>query len=309
VGGRPPDAWRTRRRAVVDLGGGVKAAVPLALWSDGTGTLPRRAPTPPSEPAGPIATSAADRATRLATWPWPGTCSSTSIPTSTWVPAAWPPRCARASRRPQPTTSARSAGRCGLWWPACTTVTALLRTRSTRRPACRSPGTGSREARRHAVAAGETAVQRGRCGRGDRRPSGGGRGRRAGAPHLRGDAHSGDATGARRAALGPEGEVVLTLSGDGAPREVRVRRTTTGPRASVERPGAIAEIGPGSCISIRRASRMRSSTRRLSRLSQARGVIFEMRGYPRLSPCSSSTSPTRRCSQRSGSCGGDTPGS
>ena len=50
---------------VIDLGRGVKASVPIALWGDGTGTLPRAA-APPATPAAGLSTSAADRATRLA---------------------------------------------------------------------------------------------------------------------------------------------------------------------------------------------------------------------------------------------------
>ena len=64
-GAMPADAPDPGTPIVVELGAGVKASIPIALWSDGTGTLPRAAaaPAPPSPGPSP---SAANRATRLA---------------------------------------------------------------------------------------------------------------------------------------------------------------------------------------------------------------------------------------------------
>ena len=91
VDGRPPDGMADPASPlVVDLGGGVKAAVPLALWSDGTGTLPRRAPAPSPDAAGPIATSAADRATRLADVALAWNVLQHFYPYFDVVPADWP---------------------------------------------------------------------------------------------------------------------------------------------------------------------------------------------------------------------------
>jgi len=62
-GALPADIADPGAPLVVELGAGVKASVPIALWSDGSGTIPRSAAAP-SAPAAVPATS--DRATRLA---------------------------------------------------------------------------------------------------------------------------------------------------------------------------------------------------------------------------------------------------
>jgi C-terminal processing protease CtpA/Prc len=63
VGGAAPSDVDPGKPVVLDLPGGVRASVPIALWSDGTGTLPK---SPAGSPPRPMSMTAADRSTRIA---------------------------------------------------------------------------------------------------------------------------------------------------------------------------------------------------------------------------------------------------
>jgi hypothetical protein len=133
-----------------DLGGGVSCIVPLALYADAEGTLPRDAVQAetglrPERPAG-WQPSGNDRSTRLAAVAVAWNALQHFYRTSmSWKPTGRAPSAAR-SRRPPPTQTTRpSSGRCDGWSPSSTTGTATSTTRATLvSPACPSSGIGSR---------------------------------------------------------------------------------------------------------------------------------------------------------------------
>lgn len=81
----------------VDLGGGVAAIVPLALYADGNGTLPPPAPdSRPKESAAPFLPSANDRATRLADAALAWNVFEHFYPYFDVIPSDWPSALRRA---------------------------------------------------------------------------------------------------------------------------------------------------------------------------------------------------------------------
>jgi C-terminal processing protease CtpA/Prc len=102
----PDSAPDPRRPLRVDLGGGVSAAFPLALYVDGTGTLPRAAARPLPAPPAP-ALSGDDRATRLAAVALGWNVFQHFYPYFDVVPADWPAELPRALR-----SAAEDRGEC-----------------------------------------------------------------------------------------------------------------------------------------------------------------------------------------------------
>jgi C-terminal processing protease CtpA/Prc len=102
---RPDSAPDPRRPQVVQLGGGVSAAFPLALYADGAGTLPRAAAAPAAAPAPSL--SGDDRATRLAAVALGWNVFQHFYPYFDVVPADWPAELRRALR-----SAATDAGEC-----------------------------------------------------------------------------------------------------------------------------------------------------------------------------------------------------
>lgn len=101
----PDSAPDPRRALVVDLGAGVSAVLPLALYADAAGTLPRAATAPPAPPAS-IPTGD-DRGTRLAAVALGWNVLQHFYPYFDVVQADWPAELPRALR-----SAATDAGEC-----------------------------------------------------------------------------------------------------------------------------------------------------------------------------------------------------
>lgn len=102
----PDSAPDPRRPLRVELGGGVSAVFPLALYADGAGTLPRAAAPPSPAPSAP-SLSGDDRATRLAAVALGWNVFQHFYPYFDVVPADWPAELPRALR-----SAAEDAGEC-----------------------------------------------------------------------------------------------------------------------------------------------------------------------------------------------------
>jgi C-terminal processing protease CtpA/Prc len=102
----PDSAPDPRRPLRVDLGGGVRASVPLALYADGAGALPRPAGQPAAATDAPLP-SGGDRATRLAAVALGWNVFQHFYPYFDVVDADWPAELPRALR-----SAATDAGEC-----------------------------------------------------------------------------------------------------------------------------------------------------------------------------------------------------
>lgn len=270
------------RVQVVDLGGGVKAALPLAVWSDGERTLPPV--DAQSSPA--ISTSAADRETRLAAVALAWNVFQHFYPYFDVVPADWPASLrsalASAAQDDQAAFAATLQRLVAELHDGHGRVSAGARSGLSFLPLAWEWIEGQLVVIE--VATGESAVQRGDVVKAiDGAPAAE---KVAAAERL----ISGATPQWKRyralldLRMGPEGEVTLSVAtGDGAARDVRLRRRT-GPPVDEQRPEKIAEIKPG--IVYVDPSRLSDQefNAALPQLVHARGVVFEMRGYPRIGP-------------------------
>ena len=282
-GVRPAGIANPAEPLVVDLGGGVKAAVPLALWSDGTGTLPRGSAAPPA--ADPVVLSAADRATRLADVALAWNVFQHFYPYFDVVQTDWP-----ASLRGALTAAAEDRDERAF----ANTLRRLV--------ADLHDGHGSVSGGPVArarlplawdwiegklvvtdVSPGETAVRPGDVIEAiDGTPAAAAvaaeeRLVSAATPQWR-----------RYRALGQllqgsAGDVTLSVASNGPVRDVRISRTPGLPVVE-HRPDPIAEVRPGIFYVDPARLSDQEFTAALPQLVNARGLVFEMRGYPRLSP-------------------------
>jgi Peptidase family S41 len=282
--GRLPDGIANPAEPlIVDLGAGVKAALPLALWSDGTGTLPRRVAPPAG--AAPISTSAADRATRLAAVALAWNVFQHFYPYFDVVQADWPrslrTALASAARDDERSFAATLRRLVVDLHDGHGSVTSGPADRIARLPLAWDWIEG--ELVVTDVGPGETAIRRGDVIEAiDRTPS-------AAALAAEERLISGATPQWRQyRALGEllrgaPGEVTLTVLSDGASREVRMRRTAGMPVVE-QRPDKLAEIRPGIFYVDPTRLTDQEFTAALPQLAKASGIVFEMRGYPRMSP-------------------------
>jgi len=266
---------------VVDLGRGVRASLPLALWDDGTGTLPRGASGP--APAHPISTSPADRATRLADVALAWNVFQHFYPYFDVVQADWSVSLRHAL------SSAATDAEDGF----ATTLRKLVadlhdghgRVSAANQPFARLPlawdwiegqlvvtavSLGGALRVGDVVTAIDGVPVSARLGAEERLIS-------AATPQWR------RYLALQQILLGPEGEAPLTLAADGAPREVRLRRAAGRP-VQEPRPDPISEVRPAIMyVDLGRISNDQFAAA-LPQLAQAKGIVFDLRGYPSLMP-------------------------
>jgi hypothetical protein len=266
---------------VVDLGAGVRAAVPLALWSDGTATLPRgEAPRP-----APVSTSAADRATRLGAVVIAWNVFQHFYPYFDVVQADWP-----ASLRAALTSAAEDTE--GSFDSTLRKLVADLHDGHGGVNSGRGAGRGvlpvawdwiGGELVITEVGTGETGLRRGDAIKAiDGKPV---------ATALAAEERlisSATPQWRRYRALnelllGPAGDATLSVAADGEVSDVRLRRIPGTPVLE-RRPDKITELRPGIFYVDPTRLSDQEFTAALPQLGRAKGLVFEMRGYPRLSP-------------------------
>ncbi|RPJ85154.1 MAG: hypothetical protein EHM13_01950, partial [Acidobacteria bacterium] len=282
AGGKLPDGVANPAETlVVDLGAAVRAAVPLALWSDGTGTLPRgEAPRP-----APLSVSAADRATRLAAVAIAWNVFQHFYPYFDVVQADWPASLRAALASAAQDTESSFDG----------TLRRLVADLHDGHGRVNSGSGGARGVLPVAwdwiegelvvteVGTGETGLRRGDVIKTiDDKPV-------AEALAAEESLVSGATPQWRRyralneLLLGPAGDATLSVAADGAVRDVRLRRITGTPVVE-RRPDKIAEVRPGIFYVDPARLSDQEFMAALAQLGKAKGLVFEMRGYPRLSP-------------------------
>ena len=278
-----------------DLGGGVSCRVPLALYADATGTLPRATakPRPPAKPAD-FPPTGDDRATRLAC-----VCLAWGVlqhfyPYHDEAAADWPAALREAL------SSAATDADAAAFHDTLRRLVARLRdshgavrpgsgARAQRRGVAARLGRGGGEAGRHLGGPGRRRPAQGRRrGRGDRRgagrrPAEGGRpaGQRgdAGAPPLPGlprpAERPGRAAGGARAPH-PGGEAYrLTLT-----RRAADDAPLRGPSMREPRLDRTARPAPGVVYLDLDRHDDASLPKVLAEAQKADGVVFDVRGYP-----------------------------
>ena len=281
----PDSAPDPRRPLRVELGGGVSAAFPVALYADAAGTLPRAAAPPSPAPSAP-ALSGDDRATRLAAVALGWNVLQHFYPYFDVVPADWPAELPRALR-----SAAEDAGECAFLGTLRRMVAGLHDGHGSVVHGCEA---GMRvapvlvesvEGRPTVVAADSGAA-----------------GLRLGDVLLRIDGAPADSLVRARGALvsaatpqwrdfvvheallaGVDSLVRLTVEhAGGDTAAVTLRRVPRGPRpAAVERkPEPVAQLRPGIWyVDLDRVTQPQLQAA-LPDLERASGIVFDLRGYP-----------------------------
>ncbi len=285
-GAIPADAADPATPFVIELGAGVKASVPIALWSDGSGTLPRAAAVAPA-PAAVSSASAADRATRLAAVASAWNVMQHFYPYFDVIGTDW-----SESLRATLARAAADGDEDGLLWTLRRMIAQLHDGQATVMP--RSALTPARPpvawewventlviAR---AAPGDTSVRDGDVVEAiDDRPASEAIADRerftsgATPQWLRWRALSELASGR------PGGEVRLRVKTTGfAPRQVVMKRSTDPPVID-DRPEKVFELRPGIYYVDPERLTDKEFTAALARLANARGIVFDMRGYSNVS--------------------------
>jgi hypothetical protein len=283
----PADLADPSTPLIVDLGAGVKASVPLALWSDGTGTLPRSAAAPPA-PASGVPASAADRATRLAAVALAWNVMQHFYPYFDVIGTDWP-----VSLRETLTRAALDADENAFLQTLRRMIAQLHDGHGTVMPRSGTPQAwlpvawdwvDNTVVITHA-APGDTSVRLGDAVVAiDGRPASDALAERerfssAATPQwLRWRALSELAAGR------PGEEVTLRLRTSGyAPRQVVMKRSAA-QAVTDERPDRLAELRPGIYYVDPQRFTDKEFTAALPPLANARGIVFDMRGYSNASP-------------------------
>jgi Peptidase family S41 len=282
VGGAAPTDADPGKPIVLELPGGLRASVPIALWSDGTGTLPK---SPPGAPPRPISMTAADRSTRIAdiviAWnifqhfypyfdvvsvDWPAVlreslASAAVVDEQGFLQVLRKLVAAIQDGHGRVTGAAKPLASLPFAWDWI--ENSLIITHAPGEPNGLRRGDVVVTIHRQPAAAALAVLERTISG--------------ATAQWLRFRALEELGMGA------PDSEVVLQVrTGREPARDVRVRRGLQ--RVTEPKPDAIGEVRPGVFyLDLDRATEQQWKSA-LSSLAEAKAVVFDLRGYPRMSP-------------------------